>query len=116
MYDYNKDFNWFEDDTLAKDWFNDLCSRIAWKAFENQEKWVYMIGELGRDEEGNLRKPMIKPEALEVFNQLFDDELNWMKWNTIMSFMKLYHEDDIDYSPEIESEVREYFGEDEDEF
>lgn len=110
MFDYNEKFDWFEDDTLAKDWFNDMCGHIAWKAFENQEEWIWMAGELG-----NGCNPMIKPEAIEIFDRFVQEEICWMKSHIIMSFMKLYHEDDIDYSEDIKEAVEEYFGKEEEE-
>lgn len=99
MIDYNAEFNWFEDDTLAKDWFNDVCGHMAWKAFNNQDEWLDV--EAGR----------IKPGAIEVFDRLFQEQTNWLKNHIVMSFMELYRDNGLEYSPEINDEVADYFGE-----
>ena len=46
---------YFEDDTLANDWFEKVMHRLAWKMFDSQEDWIYMSGELGKG-----RNPMIR--------------------------------------------------------
>lgn len=115
MFDYNEKFNWFDDEELAKDWYNRMCGNIAWKMFENQEKWVYMAGELG---EG--RKPMIKgsEEFAEAMEQAMQDVFGFMREGIYYNFLRIYAEDDIDFPRELADDYNNYwdFEEDDDEF
>lgn len=84
---------YFEDDTLANDWFEKVMHRLAWKMFDSQEDWIYMSGELGKG-----RNPMIKGE--EEFNTAFNvawaDAIGWLKGFAYEELLRLYVEDDID--------------------
>lgn len=84
---------YFEDDTLANDWFEKVMHRLAWIMFDTQEDWIYMSGELGRG-----RNPMIKSE--EEFNLAFNvawaDAIGWLKGFAYEELLRLYVEDDID--------------------
>ena len=84
---------YFEDDTLANDWFEKVMHRLAWKMFDSQEDWIYMSGELGKG-----RNPMIKSE--EEFNLAFNiawaDAIGWLKGFAYDELLRLYIEDDID--------------------
>lgn len=84
---------YFEDDTLANDWFEKVMHRLAWIMFDTQEDWIYMSGELGKG-----RNPMIKGE--EEFNTAFNvawaDAIGWLKGFAYEELLRLYVEDDID--------------------
>lgn len=73
MFDYNALFNYFDEDELAADWFNRICARVSWKAFEDQGSMVYMAGELGK---GAL--PKFKEGAIEHLQNTIVNELGWM--------------------------------------
>lgn len=108
MFDYNAEFNWFEEDDLAKDWFNRMCGRIAWQAFERQEDWLVMAGEREN------RKPMVKENFFEVFEKLLDDEFVFMRESIMLGFLRLYYDDDIDVIQSVADEYNWQYGYDAD--
>ena len=98
---------YFEDDTLANDWFDKVMSRLVWKMFEHQEEWIYMAGELGKG-----RKPMIKSEY--EFNLAFAmawaDAIGWLKGFARDELFRLYVEDDIDVPRDMAEDYNETMG------
>ena len=98
---------YFEDDTLANDWFEKVMHRLAWKMFDSQEDWIYMSGELGKG-----RNPMIKSE--EEFNLAFNiawaDAIGWLKGFAYDELLRLYIEDDIDMPRGMADEYNEFMG------
>ena len=40
--------NYAADDVSLNSWIDEQMHWISWEMFENQEKWVYMSGELGK--------------------------------------------------------------------
>lgn len=98
---------YFEDDTLANDWFEKVMHRLAWKMFDSQEDWIYMSGELGKG-----RNPMIKSE--EEFNLAFNvawaDTIGWLKGFAYDELLRLYIEDDIDLPRHMADEYNEIMG------
>lgn len=98
---------YFEDETLANDWFEKVMHRLAWKMFDSQEDWIYMSGELGRG-----RNPMIKSE--EEFNLAFNiawaDAIGWLKGFAYDELLRLYVEDDIDLPRGMADEYNEFMG------
>jgi len=98
---------YFEDDTLANDWFERVMHRLAWKMFDSQEDWIYMSGELGKG-----RNPMIKSE--EEFNLAFNiawaDAIGWLKGFAYDELLRLYIEDDIDLPRYMANEYNEVMG------
>lgn len=98
---------YFEDDTLANDWFEKVMHRLAWKMFDSQEDWIYMSGELGKG-----RNPMIKSE--EEFNLAFNvawaDTIGWLKGFAYDELLRLYIEDDIDLPRGMADEYNEFMG------
>ena len=98
---------YFEDDTLANDWFEKVMHRLAWKMFDSQEDWIYMSGELGKG-----RNPMIKSE--EEFNLAFNiawaDAIGWLKGFAYDELLRLYIEDDIDLPQSMADEYNLIMG------
>lgn len=98
---------YFEDDTLANDWFEKVMHRLAWNMFDSQENWIYMSGELGKG-----RNPMIKGE--EEFNLAFNiawaDAIGWLKGFAYEELLRLYVEDDIDLPRYMADEYNEIMG------
>ncbi|HAU85742.1 MAG TPA: hypothetical protein DCW90_09630 [Lachnospiraceae bacterium] len=105
VHDYNKDFNWFEEDTLAKDWFNQICSRVSWDIFNKQEDIVYMAGELGKG-----RKPMLKDDAYEKLSYMVDNRLALMKDVIVCGFIKSLYDSDIDMSEDMAADMNDWYG------
>lgn len=97
--------NWFDNETLANEWYDDMVRRISWKAFEDQESWIYMLGELG---EG--RNPKVKDNFLEKFSEYFDAEISWLKWDMIYNMLADYYNEDIDVPQWLADEYNDYFG------
>ena len=97
--------NWFDKETLANEWYDEMVRRISWKAFEDQESWIYMIGELG---EG--RNPKVKDNFLDKFSEYFDAEISWLKWDMIYNMLADYYNSDIDVPQWLADEYNDYFG------
>jgi len=96
MRDWNTQFNYFDDDELAADWFNHMCTRFNTKLFHNQEELLYMAGELGH---GAL--PKFKEGAIDKMADIFDDVMSWMKSCVIYGFIKDYRLSNVDLSDEM---------------
>lgn len=106
MTDWNEKFNYFDDDLLAKDWFNRICDRLNWKFFEKQEDMLYMADELGK---GAL--PKFKEGAIEKMHQTIISELGWMISCIISGFIESYRIDsNVDLSEEMEERLIDEMG------
>ena len=106
MADWNEKFNYFDDELLAKDWFNRLCDRLSWKFFENQEDVLYMAGELG---EGAL--PKFKEGAIEKMQDVIVRELGWMIGCITTGFIESFRIDsNVDLSEEMEEWLIDEMG------
>lgn len=95
MATYNERFNYFEDDTLASEWFNSLCRNIAWEAFERQEEWCVSASEREN------RKPLIKNNFVEVFDEIFDQRLAFLRETILLGFLCEYYNDDIEVMQDV---------------
>lgn len=108
MFDYNYLFNYFDDDQLAAEWFNHICSRVAWKAFEDQESMVYMADELGP---GKL--PRFKEGAIEKLQDTIIHELSWMIGCMTTGFIQHFRvSSNIELSEEMEDWLIDEMGAD----
>lgn len=98
---------YFEDDTLANDWFERVMHNVAYEMFRRQEDWIYMVGELGPD-----RKPMIKSEQdfMVAFDIAWGNAIGWLKSFAAEELLKLYAEDDIDFPRGLADEYNEWMG------
>ena len=98
---------YFEDDTLANEWFDRVMNRLAWKMFERQEDWVYMVGELGPG-----RNPMIKSADKfdEAFCYAWRDAMSWLAEFAANELLRIYAEDDIDFPRGLADEYNEWMG------
>ena len=106
MKDWNKKFNYFDEDTLAAEWFNHLCDRVNRKFFENQEDILYMAGELS---EGAL--PKFKEGAIEKMRQTIISELGWMIGCIITGFIESFRIDsNVNLSEEMEERLIDEMG------
>lgn len=97
--------NYFEDDTLANDWFKRQMNRIAWRMFKRQENWIHMAGEVGRN-------PKIK--SAEDFDREF-----YYAWAEVMGCLKgfaknellrAYAEDDVDFPEDVAWDYNDWMG------
>lgn len=95
MINWNEKFNYFEDDQLAAEWFNDLCNLLNWKFFEHQEDMLYMANETKNG------VPRFKEGAIEKMEQVINSQLGFMRWTIIYGFVKHYREQNIDLSDEM---------------
>lgn len=108
MIDYNNKFNFFDDDLLAKEWFNRFCARLSWKFFENQEEMLYMANET----ESGI--PKLKEGALEAMARIFNEEIGFMRYCVILGFIESYRVDsNVDLSEEAIWMLKEEMGEEE---
>lgn len=106
MTTWNEKFNYFDDEELAADWFNELCGRLNWKFFENQEDMLYMAGELGP---GSL--PKFKEGAIEKMQATIVRELGWMIGCITTGFIESFRIDsNIDLSEEMEDWLIDEMG------
>lgn len=103
--DYNTEFNYFDDETLAKDWFNELCNGAAWDIFQKQEEIVYMMGELGKG-----RKPMFKDKAYENIRRIIENRLAFMIDDITCGLIKQLYESDIDMPQDMADDMNEWYG------
>ena len=100
MKDWNKKFNYFDEDTLAAEWFNHLCDRVNRKFFENQEDILYMAGELS---EGAL--PKFKEGAIKKMQDVVVQELDWMISCIVTGFIESSR---IDSNVNLSEEMEEW--------
>ena len=106
MTTWNEKFNYFDDEELAADWFNELCERLSWKFFENQEDILYMANELGP---GSL--PKFKEGAIEKMQATIVRELGWMIGCITTGFIESFRIDsNIDLSEEMEDWLIDEMG------
>ena len=105
--DYNTEFNYFDDETLAKEWFNELCNGAAWDIFNKQEEIVYMMDELG---EG--RKPMFKDKAYENIRHIVENRLAFMIDDIACGLIKQLYESDIDMPQDMADDMNDWYGDD----
>ena len=106
MATWNEKFNYFDDEKLAADWFNELCGRLNWEFFENQEDMLYMAGELGP---GSL--PKFKEGAIEKMQATIVRELGWMIGCITTGFIESFRIDsNIDLSEEMEDWLIDEMG------
>jgi hypothetical protein len=102
---FNRDYaKYFEDDTNAAEWLNNLMHRVYWKMFENQEEWIYMLGELESD------KPCLKDNFFEYAEMILDEELSLFKACVLTGMAYDYIDDDIDVTENIAYELNEWQG------
>lgn len=107
MKDYNTEMNYFDDELLAKDWFNELCYEAAWDIFQHQEEIVYMAGELGK-----RRNPMLKDKAYEEIRHLVENRLAFMVDNITCGLIKELYDSDIDMPQDMADDMNDWYGDD----
>ena len=107
MKDYNTEMNYFDDELLAKDWFNELYHEAAWDIFQHQEDIVYMAGELGEH-----RNPMLKDKAYEEIRHLVENHLVFMVDNITCGLIKELYDSDIDMPQDMADDMNEWYGDD----
>lgn len=96
---------YFEDDTLANDWFKKRMNYIAWKMFERQEEWIHMAGEVGRN-------PKIKSaeDFDREFGYVWAETMGWLKGFAKNELLRAYAEDDIDFPRDLADEYNDEMG------
>lgn len=97
--------NYFDDDTNANDWLNEIMPHIMFKLFRDQENYLFMAGELGKG-----RWPMLKENAVEYIEDIINREFDWLIESIAMAIIRKYHEDDIDMPQSIADEYNEWYG------
>lgn len=105
MTNWNEKHNWFEDDTLAADWYNDLVRRVKFHIFENQEDILYMAGELGKG-----RWPKLKGDALDKIEKIVEQDMGQLVTNIVMNCAKDLIDGDIDCDEYTATEINWWFG------
>ena len=98
---------YFENDTLANDWFENVMNRIFWKMFRSQEDWIHMAGELGKG-----RNPMIKSaeEFYGSFNEAWNEAFSWLKGFGMQEALRVYAEDGIDFPHDLAEDYNDWMG------
>lgn len=104
MKDYNTEMNYFDEETLAKDWFNELCRESAWDIFQHQEEIVYMYGELGE-----RRNPMFKDNAYEKIRDIVENRLNFMVGHITCGLIKELYKSDIDMPQDMADDMNDWY-------
>jgi len=87
--------NYFEQDTLAKDWLNNLIKNIGKNLFERQHDFCYFAGELGKG-----KNPKLKDNAIEYINTVCEKEMFYLREAIITYFLRECLHDDIDLNDE----------------
>lgn len=107
MATWNDTFNWCDSEEKLSDFFDDICRHVQWKLFENQDKWIYMVNELGKG-----RNPKIKSlkEFEDVFNDAFNEYTSMMRSTMFYGFLQMYADDDIDIDEETAHELNDWLG------
>lgn len=95
----------FDDDTLANDYVKNIVNHAAYRLFENQQDWLYMVGELGKG-----RWPMLKDNAVDYIEQKVEQEFHLLIAFITFELIKMYHGQDIDLSENVAAEYNEWFG------
>ena len=105
MVNWNERHNFFDNDTLAAEWYNHVVNRVKWHIFENQSDIVYMVGELG---EG--RNPKLKEDALEQIEKIVVNNLSVLIYEMTMNCAKDLIDDDVDCDMDTAEELNWHFG------
>ena len=105
--DFNKEFNWCDEDVTLADWYNCMVSRVAWRLFDEQGEWLYLFGEL---EKGS--KPRIKSQrAFEVaFDKAWAENINVMRATTFYGLLKMYADGDVEVPETLAWDYNDYMG------
>lgn len=98
------DNNYFDKDSNAYEWYNEVKDHAMWELFKNQENFLYMYGELG--EKSN---PVLKDNAIDYIEQTVIGELGWLISNLTMDIIDEYRRSDIDMSEYVADEFNAYF-------
>lgn len=96
---------YFDDDDNPNEWMEHIAQYAAWELFQNQEKWLYMYGELGEK-----RWPMLKYDALHYIEDAVKHQLGWLISHIVFELVKNYVNSDIDLSDTVADEYNEWFG------
>lgn len=96
---------YFDDDDNPNEWMEHIAQYAAWELFQNQEKWLYMYGELGEK-----RWPMLKYDALHYIEDAVEHQLGWLISHIVFELVKNYVNSDIDLSDTVADEYNEWFG------
>ena len=95
---------YFDEDTKANDWVDELMRHVRWNLFRNQEEWVYMAGERGK-----RRNPMTRYNAYSYIRETIDAEMQNLSHYLTMELLREYHDDDIDFDCETAQCYNDYF-------
>jgi len=93
---WNEKANYFDEDTLAAEWFNHLCHRVDVHIIKHQKELLYMASET----ENGL--PKFKEGAIEQMRDYIIQELGWMIESIIDALIKVHRiNGNIDLSEEM---------------
>lgn len=67
--------NYFSDEDTCNGWVSHIVDSVRYKLFGQQQDFLWLSGELGRDENGS-RKPCFYPDADEAIAEKVYDELS----------------------------------------
>lgn len=95
---------YFDENTKANDWVDELVRHARWNLFRNQEEWIYMAGERGK-----RRNPMTRYNAYEYINETVNAEMKNLVHYLTMELLREYHDDDIDFDCETAQYYNDYF-------
>ena len=87
--------NYFKQDTLAKDWLNNLIKYISIDLFEHQHDFCYFAGELGKG-----KNPKLKDNAIEYIDKVCKKEMSCLREAIITYLLREYLHNDIDLNDE----------------
>ena len=90
-----------EDDTLLNDWIKDIIRSIQWRLFENQEQWLYMVGEAP-----DTTLPKFRDNAREYMRRVAYGELGYLVDYIIDYLVTKYRLSNIELDEETVEDIK----------
>lgn len=90
------DMVYFEDDTNAHEWEEQLVKDVSFDLFRCQEQWIDMVGDNGPG-----TNPRVREKFIEKFDEFFDRRTAFLRDTLMLRMLQEYMENDIDLDPEV---------------
>lgn len=90
------DMVFFENDTNAHEWEEQLVKSISWDLFRCQEDWIDMVGANGPG-----TNPRVRERFIEKFDEAFDRRTSFLRDTVMLRLLQEYMESDIDLDPDV---------------
>lgn len=103
--DFNDYVNIFDTNTTCAEWVNQEFDFQRVAAAKRQGEWLHMAGTLEE-------RPVIKNCAAEVFGDLFDDEIAWLRECFVFGMLQYFRDEcDMGMEGDVAGELAEWLGE-----